>query len=546
MKTNIFKIVYLRFSILFVIFSLCLFTGCDKDFLDKHPLDQLSVATFWQNENDAMTALTGIYFWEGGRFDLWSFDNYLRIFEGTTDNGATRDYLLVINSGNLSSTYAPIQNLWNSSYKKIAKCNNFLNNIDAVIMDSEKKAEMIGEVKTIRAYNYFYLSFLWGDVPLVTKLLSVDEANNVARDPKTEVISFVIEELQDAINVLPDTHPNDEDGRITKGAALAILGRVLLSEKRWEDAKNVYWQIIDSGIYSIDPRYKELFTIAGENSQEHILKSKRMQDVYGHETQLFSLPFTWGGWYVYSPFNELVEEYECLDGKTIHESPLYDVDNPYENRDPRLKATFFIDKITTFKGELFISHADSSATEYPDQVTRRAWTGYGLKKFADENYTDNIRTYGCDFIMIRYAEVLLSYLEACIESETSITQQLLDETINEVRGRNEISMPPVSETDPIKLTEILRRERRIELAWEGLRLFDLFRWRIAHINMKHRFHGMKLCTIEEAPTYTTLPVNDDGYFKVWEYNFREGVDYLWPIPQSERDVNPNLTQNPGY
>jgi hypothetical protein len=429
---------------------------------------------------------------------------------------------------------------------KIAKCNNFLDNIDAVKMDVSKLAQMKAEVKTIRAYDYFYLAFLWGDVPLITKAQTIKEANSVSRNPRAEIISFVIKELQDAIIDLPVTRPDNEKGRITKGGALAILGRVFLAEKRWTDAINTYKQIIDMNIYTIDPKFKELFEDGGENSKEIILTSKRMPDVYGNSMLLSCLGFTWGGFHHYSPYNELVEDFECIDGKPISESPLYNVDNPYVNRDPRLLKSIFINCVTVFKGQKYVSSPDSSASKYPDQLTRRPWSGYALLKFCDEGYTGEVRVYGCDFPMIRYAEVLLSYLEANIESGTVITQALLDQTINKVRGRAEINMPLVTETNPAKLTTILRRERRVELAWEGLRLFDLFRWHIAHINLKSRVHGMKLCTVAQVPTYKKFPVNVNGYYFCEETFFRENVDYLWPIPQTERDVNPNLTQNPGY
>ena len=195
---------------------------------------------------------------------------------------------------------------------------------------------------------------------------------------------------------------------------------------------------------------------------------------------------------------------------------------------------------------LYIAHPDSNPNIYQDQLLRRPWSGYMIRKFCDEDYDGNLNVYGCDFPMIRYAEVLLSYLEANIEDGSPITQNLLDETINKVRGREEIKMPPVTELNPNKLTTILRRERRIELAWEGLRLFDLFRWRTAHIILKGRFHGMKVCSKKDAPNYTKVPVNADGYYFCEETFFREDVDYLWPIPQAERDVNKNLTQNNGY
>jgi hypothetical protein len=261
---------------------------------------------------------------------------------------------------------------------------------------------------------------------------------------------------------------------------------------------------------------------------------------------LSCLGFTWGGFHHYSPFNGELQDFECTDGKPITESPLYQVDNPYANRDPRLQKTFFINNVTVFRGVKYISSPDSSASKYPDQLTRRPWSGYAVLKFCDASYTGDIRNYGCDFPMIRYAEVLLSYLEANIESGAPITQALLDQTINKVRGRADVNMPPVTETDRAKLTVILRRERRNELAWEGLRLFDLYRWRTAHILLNAKFYGMKLCNAAQAATYTKFPVDAQGYFYVKEKKFRENVDYLWPIPQRERDVNPNLTQNPGY
>lgn len=543
----------MRAALSLALTTICI-SGCDDDFLDKQPLDQLSTATFWKSESDAMLALTGIYHLEGTnssgakqQYSFWNQDTHLRVFEATTDNGFEKDDNVTdFNNGDMAPSNSVISGLWENAYRKIAKCNNFLDNIQSVDMNAERKAMMTAEARTIRAFDYFYLSFFWGDVPMPTTMLSVNAANNITRTPKQEVVDFVMSELSSAAADLPTTRPDNERGRITRGAALAILGRVQMAEGLWEEAKATYKQIIDLNIYSIDPRFKELFEDGGEHSSEIIMTSVRMPDVYGNSILLSSLGFTWGGFHHYSPYNELVEEFECTDGKPISESPLYDVDNPYENRDPRLYATILIDRKSTFKNILYVSHPDSSATKYPDQLTRRPWSGYILKKFADEGYSGNVRTYGCDFPMVRYAEVLLSYLEANIESGTPITQALLDETINKVRGRAEVSMPPVTETDPAALTTILRRERRVELAWEGLRLYDLFRWRIAHLKLVGKVHGMKLCTSAEAPTYTKFPVDENGYYVCEETFFRENVDYLWPIPQSERDVNPKLTQNPGY
>ncbi|SCD18944.1 SusD domain-containing protein [Proteiniphilum saccharofermentans] len=531
-----------------LLFFAMLIPGCVS--LDKDPLDSLSTGTFWKTETDAMLGLTGIYHnphLQQSNYNFWSQLGCLYLFEATTDNGFEKDnHVTDINNGSLASTYGAINNAWVDAYQKISRCNNFIDNIDAVQMNPDKLAEMKAEAKVIRAHDYFYLAFYWGDVPLTTHVLTVNEANNIFRTPKNEVMDFVIKELQEAIPLLPVIRPDDEHGRITKGGALGILGRVLMSEKRWEDAKDVYEQIINMGIYIIDPRFKEIFEEKGESSKEHVLVSVRMEDVYGTPMLRGCHGFDFGGYHWFSPYNELVEEFECIDGKPITESPLYDPEDPYTNRDPRLYKTIGINGLTVFKGKLYISHPDSSAVKYQDQVTRRPWSGYLLHKFSDGDYTGNITQYGGDFPMIRYAEVLLSYLESCIESGMPITQNLLNATINKVRGREEVQMPPVTETDPAKLTTILRRERRVELAWEGLRLYDLFRWRIAHVKLKGTFTGMKVCPASEAASYKTVKVDSKGYYFCEETNFRENVDYLWPIPQSERDVNPNLTQNPGY
>ena len=526
-----------------------LLTNCES--LDRNPLDSLSKDTFWETENDVNLALTGVYNVVGGTgqgsYDLWSQVGHLYLFECTTDNGFEKDNQVSdINSGSLTSTYGVVRSLWANTYKHISRCNYFLNNIDDVVMNPDKQAEVKAEVQVMRAFDYFYLYFLWGDVPFTTSLLSIEEANNISRTSKKEISDFVIKELQEAINYLPVTRPDSEHGRITKGGALGVLGRVLMAENLWAQAKEVYKQIIDLDVYTIDPRFKDLFEEKGNSSKEYVLVSVRKENDYGTPILRGCHGFDWGGWHWFSPFNELVEEFECVDGKPINESPLYDPDNPYENRDPRLYETIGISGLTVFKNKLYIAHPDSSAVKYQDQVTRRPWSGYLLHKFSDAEYNGHIAEYGGDFAIIRYAEVLLSYLESSIENNDPISQNLLDETINKVRGRADVQMPRVTETNYEKLVEILRRERRVELAWEGLRLYDLYRWRIAHEKLNQRFTGMKVVSALEANDYTTVNVDDKGYYLTQEKKFREDVDYLWPIPQSEMDVNPNLTQNPGY
>ena len=230
-----------RFTYLFWFLGIFLIGGflrCES--LDKYPLSSLSTETFWQSENDAMLGLTGAYRVAGGtgqaNWDFWNQVAVINLFESTTDNGFEKDNLVTdINNGSLASTYSPINSVWRNTYTQIARCNNFLENIDDVPMNSDKLAEMKAEVKVIRAYDYFNLYFYWGDVPLTTNVLTVNEANNITRTDRNEVRDFVIKELQESIPQLPITRPDQEYGRITRGGALAILGRVLMVEERWEE-----------------------------------------------------------------------------------------------------------------------------------------------------------------------------------------------------------------------------------------------------------------------------------------------------------------------
>ena len=164
MKTNSNIKIYVRLA-LSLAFTTVFMSGCEDDFLDKQPLDQLSTATFWKSEGDAMLALSGIYHLEGTngsgakqQFSFWNQDTHLRVFEATTDNGFEKDDQVTdFNNGDMASSNSVIGDLWENAYLKIAKCNNFMDNISTVEMDAQKKAMMIAEVRTIRAFDYFYL-----------------------------------------------------------------------------------------------------------------------------------------------------------------------------------------------------------------------------------------------------------------------------------------------------------------------------------------------------------------------------------------------------
>jgi len=535
-----------KFSVKITFFMILTFllVGCNDYFsLQEEPKDQLSEVTFWNNKNDATRALTACYRaenWTG----WWNNFNGRTIvgiqFEGWTDILSNKELGAGFPQNGITSTNSQVRDMWSSNYVFIARANYFLENIDKVKMDETEKASMIAEAKFLRAYSYFWLSQLYGNVPLIEKTMTFDEANNISQSLKEEVVNFALKDLTDAAQSLPLKRPSSEEGRVEKGAALALMGRFLMAEKKWAEAAQTYKQIIDLNRYVIDPRFKELFEDGGDNSDEIIFARKYMQDVFGEPfTQQAAVPGWYGGYSQFSFMQNFVDKFLMSDGKTIQESPLYDPKNPFKNRDPRLYATVLLPGYSVVNGKLYQGNPDSTKQTGP------GLTGYGLNKFYDHNYKGSTWSYGGDYKLIRYVEVLLGYLESNLEAGNSITQSLLNETINKVRGRASINMAPVTETDPNKLREIIRDERAVELACEGgIRYLDLIRWNIAAGVLNRKFYGMKV-TDNPAGYNGRFIINDTGNIYIQERTFKD-FNYLWPIPQSELDINKNLKQNPGY
>ena len=522
-------------------------SGCKKDFFDKQPLDAVSDATFWKTDGDAQLALVGCYNngnagWRGEDFWTPRALLYLDLMAG---DGSEKELIPDhVTDGTLTPSYWETGAYWTNTYQKITTCNNFLDHVANITMDETKKAIMIAEVRTLRAYQYFNLALYFGDVPLVQHVLTVAEANSITRTTRADVWTFLETELKESAAVLPITRPDAENGRMTAGAALGILGRLQMEEQKWSDAAVTYKTIIDFNCYSIDPKYRELFLGDHEFSKEIIMSSQYLKDTYGQVLLIYLTPEAWGGWHQFSPFNELVKVYECTDGKTIDVSPLYDKNNPYNNRDPRLDATIFIPERTVFRGTTYTTNPTSGNNDkfgkYP------VWSGYSILKFMEDDASVSVWSSGTNWIMIRYAEVLLGYLESKLESGAAIDQALLDQTVNKVRGRAAVNMPPVTTTNPDDLRKIVRRERRVEFAFEGLRYYEILRWGIAADVLNYQFTGQKLTN--DPANYTSYPVDADGYYIMSQQKraFIKGKNELWPIPQSERDINKNLTQNTGY
>ncbi|WP_245576495.1 RagB/SusD family nutrient uptake outer membrane protein [Flexithrix dorotheae] len=541
---------YIILSVFF--FSLTgIMTSCE-DKLEQYPENQFASGSFWTNETNALIALTGVYRGaiEYGTSvnppDWWTYSGIV-FLEHATDNAYDRrgdnanqnrltDGTLLPNNGVLSS-------YWGGSYKRIAISNDFLENVVNVPMEEAKINRMAAEARFIRATQYFYLSQFWGGVPLVTTTLTPDEANVVNKAPKSEVVQFIIGEFSEIVDDLPrfSELTDAEQGRASKQAALAFLGRIYLAEKQFAQAAATYKQIIDFGDNMIDPDYQSIFLPSKENSAENIFSSLYYDGIAGNALPQHTLPASSGGWHIVNPLGSLADAYDWDDGTPFsYDDPRYNSRDMGANRDPRFRYTLTWDGCD-FQGRTLVVHPDSTNSldqlTYSKQATR---TGYGLRKYLDESYNGGLRLYGGNLPVIRYAEVLLSYLEAELEAGSVITQDLLDNSINLVRGRESVNMPPITETDPAKLREIIRKERRVEMAMEGTRLWDLLRWEIAGDVLQGDFWG---APFPDSELYESTSKKLDPNFRwyVTTKNFRKGIDEVWPIPESETNINPNLT-----
>ena len=233
----------------------------------------------------------------------------------------------------------------------------------------------------------------------------------------------------------------------------------------------------------------------------------------------------------------LFEAYDFLDGTPFsYDDPRFNKNNFGENRDPRLDYTIYYDG-ATFRGTVYNCNPETTAADKigPGQTTQ---TGFLMRKYFDESWNGDVTQYGNNVPLARYADVLMMYLEAEMEAGTPITQNLLDQTINAVRGR--VGMPGITETNPDKLRKIIQKERMIEFAFEGLRLWDLYRWGIAEERLNLDIYG--------SPFYISnqeLMKKKDGQpdpYNRWyvdKRNFKTGQE-RWPIPLSEKNINPNL------
>ena len=407
-------------------------------------------------------------------------------------------------------------------------------------MDDALRARLTAEVRFLRAWDYFWKVLFYGDVPLVKEVLPITDANK-PRNPKEEVIQFILDELTEITPQLEIKYTGNDVGRVTRGAALTLKARMLLYNNQYADCLKACEEIMKLG-YSLFPNYRGLFRISNKNNQEIIMDVQYVENLYSNGTLGILPPASCGGWCSINPTQSLVDIYECIDGKTIEESPLYDPDQPYQNRDPRLSASILCPG-DLYEGKYYdpIDQNDPNGDYYAPYG--RSKTGYLVRKYVDDlsDYADMWNT-AMNAIVMRYAEVLLMYAECKVELG-EIDASVYD-VLNELRSR--AGMCEVDKTVYItqaKMRELVRRERRVELALEGLRWFDVCRWKIGEEVMPGQVYGCRLGTVD--PVTGKLALTKER-IKTEVRIFDPAKHYLWPIPQTTIDAASEIKQNPGY
>lgn len=549
---------YSRLAILLI--GVGLLSSC-SDFLDRVPQDEIVNETYWKTQEHLEMAATGIY----SRVKAKNVVDMENLAENTMWP-STNQYK-DIGSGVFPVTQPTVNSEWANMYRDIRECNAFLENYQgATETDPGAKERLAAEVRVIRALAYSFLTSFYGDIPLITKSLNPDDPELYAgRDPQSQVVDFLLQELDAAAAVLPAAIPTGENlGRVSRGAALALKSRIALTHGRFELAEQAAKAVMDLGVYELytngDPKtaYWELFTRAGKLSagrnKETIFARLHLADVIMHNlSREIQVPDQFAR---FVPTRSLVESYLCADGLPIEKSPLYSdasYADVFKNRDPRMTQTILVpgDKWGgRFDGRPIAQNTDPTIFQVPkfsqDGRGSVTTTGYYYKKYVEPTAVPNYNRDDNDIHHIRYAEVLLNYAEARLE-QNKLTQADVDISINLLRDRVGMKRMDLSflAQNGLDVREEVRRERRVELALEGHRYFDVRRWKQGEL-LGNDIEGVKAAWFPQLSS-STFRKSADGYLSVqWNRAFESPKNYLWPVPQTQYDRNNNLGQNPGW
>lgn len=476
--------------------------GCN-DFLAPKPTDVLAPENFYQSATDAVSSVNSVY-----SQTVWVYFFYFYESDMASDDAFASPNFGTDGHQLASYTFDPtlwsIDDVWRNAYITINRANIVLDRVPPIVMDTVQRNRVLGEARYLRALMYFELVRMFGDVPLIEhEAKSVADAQ-IARTPAAQVYALIVKDLQTAAAALPPSYSGSDLGRATSGAATALLAKVYLYQKDYNNASKYAGQVMASGRYGLNAQWLDNFRI----SKEFITPESIYEVNYGAPEQtagvvgsihtLFSLPAGFPGGDAYGLIQvnpELMALYGPNDqrgaGATYITSPYTDA----MGRTARWGVP---------KGAAFHKWLDETSTK---NMTARSW----------QQQPNN-------WIILRYADVLLMYAEA-VNAGGTPTAGTAEAALNQVRSR--AGIPTVVGLSAAALTDSIRVERRREFAFEGHRWFDLSRWGILDATIRAKTTQMQTL----IPNETTV----------------HGVkSNLYPIPNGQINNNKLLTQNPGW
>ncbi|SEA56294.1 Starch-binding associating with outer membrane [Arachidicoccus rhizosphaerae] len=519
-------------NIILVLSSAILLLGsCSKSLLDTSPDNKYVEGNFWESEAAVDAALTGCYavltysgMYGGEATALWEETASPNAYNYSNSMG----FNAIAEGTQEASSEGIIPTRYQNCYAGIGRCNSFLAHAGEVPLDADDYARMRGEVYFLRALYYFNLENYYGGIPLILDPPDVSTQAELPRTDRVEVVNQILKDLDSASSLLPFKYGSADQGRATKGAAMSLKARILLyeaspllntdnSKEKWQAAEDAAQAVIDAAPqagYGLFGNYRSLFLPENENNKEVIFDVQFIYPDLGNSFDLIGRQYNTN-----APLLGLAEAYEMDNGLAINNpNSGYDAGDPYKNRDPRLYATI------VFPGDTFMG--------VPVTNTRFSITGYGMKKYtvydketasSDVSDLKGGQSY-TNFIVLRYADILMMYAEA--RNEVSGPDDKVLSALNQIRNR--AGMPEITGTyTQDSMRNIIHLERRIEFAGEALYYNDIRRWKTAETELNQKIYTYNHSAIETR-------------------TFDPARDYWWPIPQVQKDLNPNLEQSAGY
>ena len=550
--------------------------SCEQKILDITPQDRISDAAVWNDEILIKAYLTSLYNSIPHGFYIHMYSKYTDEAYNSTScccaelfvlNTYTPDNIATMGGISLEENWCTnYLYYWDYGYHYLRKVNVFLVKMEETDFEFDEKDRLIAEAKFIRAFIYFELIKRFGGVPIVSEAYYLGDDIEFERNTFDECVAFIEQDITEAIGSLPDRYLSTDAnyGRATADAARGLLSRTYLyaasplhnpsnDMQKWQKAADAAEALLDKG-YSLYPDYQKLFILSHGDSQDEVIFSRGFTATAtgGHQAPMhnFNRRYeAYGGWWGSNgPSQNLVDDYDMINGeppflqdRTINPASGYDPQDPYKDRDPRFEATILHDGVVfrqdTF--EMWIAE-DGSQWGYDSYKNTgdNPRTNYVLKKFMPTEGDFNWQTYySIQWPYIRLAEIYLNYAEAKFELGDEVTAR---EYVSMVRDR--VGMPPLPES--VTGDDLRRRiynERRIELAFENQRMFDVRRWKIA-IDIENR-------PIRTLDIYLDLTTGEKRYQEVVLLDksgtYEEKMNLL-PIAADEIQRNPKLTQTPGW